>query len=590
MNKRYILSLFLFCLCAAVFAQKLPEFRVVSFEKKPFDLSARDERYKIVDGNGSLFSIIKLASNNSNDDLMSYSFDFGFSESRIKEVDGEVWVYVQRNAEHVTIKREGYRTVKYELNTTVQSGEVFEMVLSAEAKKVYREILEFNIEPADAMATVFVKSSAPGAQYRVLGIVQDGRMARSLELGTYYYQIVSDRFHSSEGIVELKEDKGKHIETVRLRPNFSIVRLVAGEGVDIYINDEKVGTDTWTGELSAGSYNVECHKKNHKSTWENITITDSEEQTINLRSPSPITGTLTVISQPLGAKIIIDGKDYGETPQTIENLPIGTHSVEITKENYRSEQITVEIREDETSWYDIALKGASSVTITSAPDNADLYIGSKKVGTTPYTFDVLPGEYDLRIAKNGYNDFKKRVYLDSSEPQLSYTLLRRYQKMHTGYIEVAGQLGTLSGFGVNLGGYIHNFNIEGYGTFGLSKAGVYINYTDGNMPNEEKLSASLFGGKFGYGIILNNRFRLTPQVGAGVIVAKGEMVKAAAVTASVALRCECVIINHLGVSLTPEYSFAISKKPVFENLSAVSPKINRWATGFNARIGLYYYF
>lgn len=99
MNKRYILSLFLFCLCAAVFAQKLPEFRVVSFEKKPFDLSARDERYKIVDGNGSLFSIIKLVSNNPNDDLMSYSFDFGFSESRIKEVDGEVWVYVQRNAD-----------------------------------------------------------------------------------------------------------------------------------------------------------------------------------------------------------------------------------------------------------------------------------------------------------------------------------------------------------------------------------------------------------------------------------------------------------------------------------------------------------
>ena len=34
----------------------------------------------------------------------------------------------------------------------------------------------------------------------------------------------------------------------------------------------------------------------------------------------------------------------------------------------------------------------------------------------------------------------------------------------------------------------------------------------------------------------------------------------------------------------------LSKKPVFEKISAVSSKINRWATGFNVRIGLYCYF
>ena len=590
MNKRYILSLFLFCFSAIAFAQKLPEFRVVSFEKKPFDLSARDERYKIVDGNGAMFSIIKLASNNSNDDLLAYSFDFGFSESRIKEVDGEVWVYVQRNAEHVTIKREGYKAVRYELNTTVQPGEVFEMVLSAEAKKVYREILEFNVEPADAMATVFVKSSAPGAQYRVLGIVQDGRMARSLELGTYYYQIVSDRFHNSEGMVELKNDKGKHIETVKLRPNFSIVRLVAGEDVDIYINEEMVGTGSWTGELGAGSYNVECHKKNHKSTWESITITDSQEQTINLKSPVPITGALTVISQPLGANIIIDGKDYGVTPHTIENLPIGSYNVKISKDGYRSEQIAVDIREDETSWCDIALSSTSSVTITSTPDNADLYVGNKKVGTTPYMFDVVPGEYDLRIVKKGYSDFKKRVYIDDSNPWVNYTLRPQYQKKNYGYFEVDGQLGTLFGIGANLGGYIHNVNIEGFATYGLSKAKVYINYVGGKPSNEENVSVVLYGGRAGYGIDFGSRFRLTPQIGAGVIVAKSELLKATAIMGLLALRCEYVFAKHCGVSLTPEYSQSLSKKPVFEKISAVSSKINRWATGFNMRIGLYCYF
>ena len=103
--------LFIFYFCAATVAQNLSEFTVVSFEEKPFDTAARDERYRIVDGNAQLFSIIKLVSNNPNDNLLAYSFDFGLLESRIKEVDGDVWVYVQRNAMHVTIKREGYKPV-----------------------------------------------------------------------------------------------------------------------------------------------------------------------------------------------------------------------------------------------------------------------------------------------------------------------------------------------------------------------------------------------------------------------------------------------------------------------------------------------
>ena len=155
-----ILSLFLLCFCATfAVAQNLSEFNVVSFTEKPFDTTARDERYRIKDGNGELFSIIKLVSNNADDDLRAYSFDFGLPESRVKQVDGSVWVYVQRNAMRVTLKREGYKPVRYELPVTVQPGQVFEMVLTAEALPVYREILQFNIKPAGVKATVMYKKT-----------------------------------------------------------------------------------------------------------------------------------------------------------------------------------------------------------------------------------------------------------------------------------------------------------------------------------------------------------------------------------------------------------------------------------------------
>ena len=81
--KRYsiVSLLFLLCFCNAAVAQKQPEFTVVSFEEKPFDTSARDERYKVVDGNGELFSIIKLVSYNAGDDLRAYSFTLAIARA-----------------------------------------------------------------------------------------------------------------------------------------------------------------------------------------------------------------------------------------------------------------------------------------------------------------------------------------------------------------------------------------------------------------------------------------------------------------------------------------------------------------------------
>ena len=666
-------------------AQNLSEFTVVSFEEKPFDTAARDERYRIVDGNAQLFSIIKLVSNNPNDNLLAYSFDFGLLESRIKEVDGDVWVYVQRNATHVTIKRDGYRPVKFDLPVTVQPGQVFEMVLSAEALPIYRQTLQFSIEPANIKAVVMYRNSASGAQLQLFGITDDeGSVAKNLELGTYIYEIYTDGYRKSEGRIELKEknriheesvtlrpdslaqasrrgeksrevqfrvapaeakavvmykstapgaqlqffgmtdDKGMaarnlepgtyvyeihsdsyrksegrielkdinetHIENVTLRPNFSAVTLEAGEGIAIYINDERVGTGSWNGVLNAGTYSVECRKDKHRSVRENITVADGGKQTIRLKSPTPIVGSLSLISRPKGANIAVDGKEYGMTPATIDSLLIGEHSVVLSKPNYRSETFTIEITEGNVVEKMITLSNVTQMTITSQPTGAELYIDGKHVGKTPYSTEFTSGDYDLRIVKKKYRDFVGRAHFDNSNPNLNYTLKRQYQKKNAGYVEVAGQAGYFMGAVYNAGCYIHNFNIQAHYTSSLTTSTIYLNHSDGRDPDTDEVWAQTFGARVGYGIILGSRYRITPQLGVAVLNVIGEQLAANALTASAAVRCECALAGCIGVSLTPEYSLAISKKPVFKKLSSVSSAVKGWGTGFNVRLGVYFYF
>ena len=146
--KNLFAALLLLIIPLHLLAQQGETFSVVGFTEKPFDTAAKDERYKIIDGNGDLFSIIKLVSVNDGDDLRSYFLEFGnYCEGRREIVDGEVWWYVQRNAMRATIKRDGFKTVKYELPVTVQPGQVFEVTLQATPRVTKKRMLLFEVSP-----------------------------------------------------------------------------------------------------------------------------------------------------------------------------------------------------------------------------------------------------------------------------------------------------------------------------------------------------------------------------------------------------------------------------------------------------------
>src|SRR4030042_1908225 len=45
-------------------------------------------------------------------------------------------------------------------------------------------------------------------------------------------------------------------------------------------------------------------------------------------------GELEIKSEPLGAKVILDGKEIGETPMVVSKVSLGKHLVRIVKEAY----------------------------------------------------------------------------------------------------------------------------------------------------------------------------------------------------------------------------------------------------------------
>lgn len=663
-------------------AQSKLRFSVVGFELDVTDFSAQSPEYKKVDGSGSLYAIVKVTSNNPDDDLREYQFNFGSLKHIVVEHDGELWLYVQRNAKTVTITRKGYAPIqRYDLRTTIQPGKNYVMQLSAAQRPTYKQMVKFAVKPAKTKAVVLVKSAKEGAVEELFGIADasTGEVAKSLELGSYTYRviasgcnnvegrillndrssilneninlrakqkavnasgdstlvrftvtpaaanavllvkrddadsdelfsianartgaaqrhlhpgrysytIISDEYESAEGSFTVQaRQRGSYEQGVTLKPNFSTITLKVAANADIYIDNAKKGNRTWSGKLKAGTYYVECRQANMKNSAQYIKVEKNASRTIQLDSPTPITGTLSVSSNPLGATVTIDGIEWGETPQNID-IPIGHHTVVFTKPNYRSDTAQVDIAENLTTDLSRTLVNYAKITFNSSPKGASLSIDGKSVGTTPYTEEMASGDYLIRLTAPKYRTYERRVHLDSSNPTLDVKLARQYQQRNAFYLQVGGQIGTMMGVGAAIGGYISNINIEANATIGMANEKIYLNYSSGNEPALEEVKPMCFGGRVGYGIIIGTRMRLTPQVGATAVSVKDNLIQTNAICATAGLRFEYAIASHFGFSATGEGIFAVSKKDTFKHIEAVSSTVKGWATGGNLRIGAY---
>ena len=514
----------------------------------------------------------------------------------VEAVDDELWLYVQQNAKTVTISRSGFQQItNYDLRTTIRGGHTYELMLQLQAGPIYQQILQFNIQPASARATVMI--TPQGGREEKLGDADaNGQLAKSLTLGTYAYRVLAENYNSSEGTITLKEANKTHVETISLSPNFATVTLTVAADADIYINGERKARRQWSGNLRAGAYSVETRQELHNTVTQTIIVEENQPRTYNLTPPTPITGVLQVTSQPLGARVVVDGEERGLTPLTVEGLIIGRHQMELHLQNHKSESRSFDIKEQTTTPVDVTLSDIARMTIKSRPAGATLTIDGQQKGLTPYEADMASGDYDIRLTRQGWHNYAKRIHLDSSSPEVTLNMDRQYQQPTAFYVQAGMQAGTLMGAEGTVGAYISNVNIEASYVLGLAKSeDIYWNYTGkstdtGHRPQYCQYKPTAFGAKVGYGIIVGTRLRLTPQVGATVVQVKADASKTHVVSAAAGARADYAVVPSVGLFVAPEIDIAVKKGEIFKQLELLSSKIKGWGSGFNIRAGICLFF
>ena len=152
-------------------------------------------------------------------------------------------------------------------------------------------------------------------------------------------------------------------------------------------------------------------------------------------------GRVLVRSTPAGARVFVDGREYGPTPAAVRDLAIGTHQVRITRDGYTAEErrvvitaarpaqsITVPLDRARTASAAVVAASPAPSTpasvgrfvgrlvVESRPPGAKVYIDGKLVGNTPLALaDVRAGEHVVRIEQDGYRRWSSSVRVVAAE-------------------------------------------------------------------------------------------------------------------------------------------------------------------------------
>ncbi|MBP7139305.1 MAG: Stp1/IreP family PP2C-type Ser/Thr phosphatase [Caldisericia bacterium] len=133
-----------------------------------------------------------------------------------------------------------------------------------------------------------------------------------------------------------------------------------------------------------------------------------------------INGLLKIDSDPQGAEVLINNEKKGITPISIQ-LKEGSYEIVLKKDSYENfEKKDIHIEKNKPLDLGVIkltpLPSYATLEVETTPTNAKLYLDGEEKGVTPYTVDKLkPGEYEIKITKSGYEDYKEKITLKDNE-------------------------------------------------------------------------------------------------------------------------------------------------------------------------------
>lgn len=320
------------------------ELKVDFFEQAVTDITARTSAVK--DLNGKICALVKVS-------LPVERCEFSGNIIGSPEFHAsEYWVYMTPGSKQLQIRCPGHKTLFADLRSGngeqgVESGVTYRLELSGYENRFQ------NDSGTDPGANYLILDITPksGLLVKVDGVTQsvdNGQVMAYLKYGPHSYQVEAEGYAPQEGTADIRRGDNTVVNVTLKSVAASLTVEPATADATVKINGQVKGQGRWTGQLAPGMYYMEVTKEGFSPYSETVELSQQANRVIKVPALSPLSSALNVAYKPIGAKIILDGKEAGVTPKVLYDLPIGSHKVSIEKEGYQSFTSSVDITEGNT--------------------------------------------------------------------------------------------------------------------------------------------------------------------------------------------------------------------------------------------------
>lgn len=196
-------------------------------------------------------------------------------------------------------------------------------------------------------------------------------------------------------------------------------KLVFGTDVgEVYVLDAASGK-------RLGRYKVNASFLSTPVVAENrVFLTSDTGRVFAFAQPSMT--SYSVSSTPQNASIYLDGVLVGKTPATVR-AAIGLHVLKLEKAGYYGQTEEVDVKDSGAfsavlRKVPVSEKAAPSLSISSEPANASVFIDGSPAAKTPCTLNMTLGRHKVLLRLAGYREWEKDVFVAEGKNTLQASL------------------------------------------------------------------------------------------------------------------------------------------------------------------------
>lgn len=270
------------------------------------------------------------------------------------------------------------------------------------ASKTGTGSLRINTKPSDAMLYMDGKSIGKSP------LLIDG-----VSQGIHTICVKASGHRDARRIVVITAGKTEEID-IELEPLTGLVLITSvPAGAIIEVNGaEKGKTPLLLTDIPLGKYRIKFVAPGYKTKELDLSVNSRIPIMINTELQSD-TAFLTVKSTPAGARLTVNGIDYGTTPQENLKIPSGESEVELKLDGYKPFSRKIKLAVGEKNEISVPLEPIPAILkVVSIPPKARVYLDNQYQGETPLEIGNLkPGNYRVRVEKDGYEVMFRNVTL-----------------------------------------------------------------------------------------------------------------------------------------------------------------------------------